>query len=355
MACPQDDLPILAGAADGHGRSLRGVRGGRSRLSIWSRIGILAATLLGLAVAVWTIGDVGLTQIVQTAQRMGPGGFAALCAWSLFTSALLGGAWYSAAPGEPPRRVVLFAWARLVRDAASNLLPFSELGAILIGWRTLIGASVPAARVYSSFVVDLTTEMASQVVYTLFSLLAIAPLLAGARAAELRPAIVGGTAVMIGFIVLFFTMQGAVLALAARIAARFLPGATVLAQVQAELSRTYAMRGRVLAAFLFNLAAWTATGTGAWFMLELMGSDIALWKVLSLEGLIFTLRSIAFFVPGAIGVQEAAYVFVAPLFGLAPEAALALSLGKRARDLVIGAVTLIAWQIRESRALIARQ
>jgi putative membrane protein len=325
------------------------------RLNTWSRIGILAATLLGLAIAVWTIGDVGLMQIAETARRMGAGGFAAVCAWSLFTSALLGGAWHSAAPGEPPRRVALFAWARLVRDGASNLLPFSELGAILIGWRTLIGASVPAARVYSSFVVDLTTEMASQVVYTLFSLIAIAPLLAGAGAAQLRPAIIGGTAVMIALIVLFFKMQPLVLALAARIAARFLPGATVLDEVQAELSRTYAMRGHVLAAFLFNLAAWTATGTGSWFLLELMGSDIALWKVLSLEGLIFTLRSIAFFVPGAIGVQEAGYLFVAPLFGLAPEAALALSLGKRARDMLIGAAALLIWQIRESRALIAQR
>lgn len=309
--------------------------------------------MLGLAVAVWTIGDVGLLQVVQTAQRMGPGGFAAICAWSLFTSTLLGGAWHSAAPGEPPRRIVLFAWARLVRDAASNLLPFSELGAILIGWRTLIGASVAPARVYSSFVVDLTTEMASQVVYTLFSLLAMAPLLMGASAAGLRPAIIGGTAVMVGCIFLFMRMQKVVLALAVRIAAKFLPETTVLGEVQAELTRIYAQRGRVLAAFLFNLAAWTASGVSAWFVLELMGSDIALWKVLSLEGVIFALRSMAFVIPGAIGVQEAAYLLVAPLFGLAPEAALALSLAKRARDLVIGALALLVWQINESRGLMA--
>ena len=125
------------------------------------------------------------------------------------------------------------------------------------------------------------------------------------------------------------------------------------AAVQAELTRIYAQRGRVIAAFLFNLAAWTASGVSAWFVLELMGSDIALWKVLSLEGVIFALRSMAFVIPGAIGVQEAAYVLVAPLFGLAPEAALALSLAKRARDLVIGALALLVWQINESRGLMA--
>lgn len=310
--------------------------------------------MLGLAIAVWTIGDVGLAEIAQTAQRMGPGGFVAICAWSLVTSWLLGGAWQAAAPGEPQPPLLLFAWARLVRDAVSNLLPFSELGGIYIGVRTLIRAAVPAPRVYASFVVDLTTEMASQLVYTLFSLLAMAPLLMGASAAGLRPAIIGGTAVMVGCIFLFMRLQKVVLALAARIAARFLPEATVLSEVEAELSRIYAQRGRVLTAFLFNLAAWTTSGMSAWFVLKFMGSDIALWKVLSLEGIIFALRSMAFVIPGAIGVQEAAYLLVAPLFGLAPEAALALSLAKRARDLVIGVLALLGWQIRESRDILAR-
>ncbi len=310
--------------------------------------------MLGLAVAIWTIGDVGLADIMHTAQRMGAGGFAAICAWSLFTSWLLGCAWHSAAPGEPARPILYFAWARLVRDSVSNLLPFSELGGIVVGVRTLVRAAVPPHRVYASFVVDLTTEMASQVVYTLFSLLAMAPLLAGAQAAQLRPAIIGGTAVMIGCIFLFMKMQRFVIGLAGRIAAGFLPETTVLADVEAELSRIYAQRRRVLAAFVFNLAAWTASGVSAWFLLELMGSDIALWKVLALEGVIFALRSMAFVIPGAIGVQEAAYVFVGPLFGLSPEAALALSLAKRARDVVISALSLLIWQIQESRDLIAK-
>lgn len=310
--------------------------------------------MLGLAVAIWTIGDVGLADIARTAQRMGLGGFAAVCAWSFVTSWLLGCAWHAAAPGAPARPILPFAWARLVRDSVSNLLPFSELGGIVVGVRTLIRAGLPVPRVYASFVVDLTTEMASQVVYTLFSLMAMAPLLAGAGAAQLRPAIIGGTAVMIGCIFLFMKMQRVVIALAARIVAGFLPETTVLGEVEAELSRIYAQRRRVLAAFVFNLAAWTTSGLSAWFLLALMGSDIALWKVLALEGVIFALRSMAFVVPGAIGVQEAAYVFVGPLFGLAPDAALALSLAKRARDTVISAVALLVWQIGESKDLLAR-
>jgi len=69
--------------------------------------------------------------------------------------------------------------------------------------------------------------------------------------------------------------------------------------------------------------------------------------VIALESLIFALRGAAFVVPGAIGVQEAGYVLLGPLLGLDPQAAVALSLIKRARDVVIGLPSLVAWQAVE--------
>jgi uncharacterized membrane protein YbhN (UPF0104 family) len=63
-------------------------------------------------------------------------------------------------------------------------------------------------------------------------------------------------------------------------------------------------------------------------------------------------RSVAFAVPGALGVQEGAYVVIGLLFGLSPQDALALSLLKRARDLVIGAPALVIWQVMEGRRLL---
>ena len=76
--------------------------------------------------------------------------------------------------------------------------------------------------------------------------------------------------------------------------------------------------------------------------------------VVAIEALIFAVRSIAFVVPGALGVQEGAYLLLAPLFGLDPEAAIALSLLKRARDVVIGLPALLTWQAGEGRKLLAR-
>jgi len=70
--------------------------------------------------------------------------------------------------------------------------------------------------------------------------------------------------------------------------------------------------------------------------------------VLVLEALLYAIRSIAFAVPNAVGVQEGAYVVLGASFGLTPEAGLALSLLKRARDAAIGLPTLVAWELIES-------
>ncbi|CAN5130241.1 HpnL family protein [soil metagenome] len=297
-------------------------------------------------------GEAGFTDVLAVSRRLGVTGFLIFCLWSMGQFLLLGAAWLAAAVGEPLRRVGLFTWARMVREAMADLLPFSQIGGIVGGARTLIVAGIPQARVHGSFVVDMTTEMAAQLVYTLFGLALMASLLIGDGAAiALRPMILGGTGIMVAIIMFFFMVQRSALDLTARIAGHFLPGSvTAIADIRAELVRIYACRVRVALAFGFNLAGWVASGVGAWIVLRLMDVPISLWSVLSLESLIFTLRSIAFVIPGALGVQEAAYALAGPLFGLPPESALALSLAKRGRDIALGLPTLLLWQVAEVRA-----
>ena len=73
-----------------------------------------------------------------------------------------------------------------------------------------------------------------------------------------------------------------------------------------------------------------------------------------LESLILATRTAAFFVPGALGVQEGVLVLLGGMIGLGPEVALALSLVKRVRELVIGVPGLLAWQVAEGKNLLSR-
>jgi uncharacterized membrane protein YbhN (UPF0104 family) len=105
-----------------------------------------------------------------------------------------------------------------------------------------------------------------------------------------------------------------------------------------------------------HFIAWALGALEAWIAFHLMGAPISLAEAATIDSLVMGLRTFAFFVPGAIGVQEAAYVALCALFGISPGFALAFSLVRRGRDFLIGVPCLFAWQMVEGRrALFARQ
>ena len=103
--------------------------------------------------------------------------------------------------------------------------------------------------------------------------------------------------------------------------------------------------------FVIHLVCWIAATTEAWLALRFAGAQLEFGAVLVIEGLLYAVRSAAFAVPNAVGVQEGAYILLGGSFGLTPEMALALSLLKRARDLALGLPVLAACQFFEGRRL----
>ncbi|MDB5715401.1 MAG: HpnL family protein [Sphingomonadales bacterium] len=315
----------------------------------YARLGLLFATIIGLLVAGWTIGEVGARQVLASMATVGWLGMLTFTAWSIGTLALLGAAWFAVAPGEPFHRLPLFIWARTTREAATDVLPFSQLGGLVVGARTLTAKRVPMPIVYASMIADMTTELASQLLFTLAGVAVLLLILADQPVrASIMPLALLGTGGMAAIVAVLAFAQRPMLRLATALATRFLPGsAGALATVRTQLDAIYREPKRVIAAFVFNLFAWIASAAGAWVALKFMGVSAPLWGIVALEALIFTLRSVAFFIPGAVGVQEAAYALIGPLFGLPPTTAVAVSLLKRARDLVIGVPALIIWQRSE--------
>ena len=312
---------------------------------------LLAATAAGLAAGVWAIGRAGLGDIVDGIAALGWGGFGLLLAASLLVNAVLGAAWFAATPGEPLRRLPLFTWARMTREAASDLLPFSQLGGLAVGARTLITGGVAPRRAYAGMIADMSAEMLAQLILTLFGVWTLGRVLVDPAAnATLRPLALGGAAVATGIAFGFIALQRPLLRLAGAMAARVLGGAQVAVEaVLTELAAFHRARGAMLATFALNLTAWIGSTACAWLVLRLVGAPVGFAAVVALESLIFALRSAAFVIPGALGVQEAGYILLAPLFGIDPGTAVALSLVKRGRDLAIGLPVLLVWQAGEIR------
>jgi len=81
-----------------------------------------------------------------------------------------------------------------------------------------------------------------------------------------------------------------------------------------------------------------------------LGHDVSLWQGIILESLSQAMKSAGFAIPGGLGVQEGGLLLLAPLCGLPAEDALALSLLKRLREMVLGVPALIAWHPIAARA-----
>jgi hypothetical protein len=99
-------------------------------------------------------------------------------------------------------------------------------------------------------------------------------------------------------------------------------------------------RGRLWSAFALHLGCWCLGAAETWVTFRLLGVNLTLWQALAIDGTVVGLRTFGWLVPAAAGVQEAAYLLAAAVFGISPAAALAASLARRARDLVLGVGTL---------------
>jgi uncharacterized membrane protein YbhN (UPF0104 family) len=97
---------------------------------------------------------------------------------------------------------------------------------------------------------------------------------------------------------------------------------------------THARGSRIAATFALSLAGWLA-GTGeVYWMLGFLQHPVSWSDALLLESLGQAIRAAGFAIPGSLGVQEGGYLLIAPLAGLPSDVALALSLGKRSREIL---------------------
>lgn len=317
------------------------------------RLLIAAVAAFGLCGSLWFFGP-GLLDALATLTRASVAVLVVYAGYSCAVLVLLGAAWAVAA-GEPARAIGVFAWARIVREAAADLLPFSQVGAIVISFRIVLAGGVDAAVVYASFIADLTTELGSQL---LFVLCGLTVLWIGAPASGDRELVFVGLALGIALLVALaaaFASAYWTLPLAQRLIGVAMPGAAAaLAATRNGLVAVYRHRSRVATTFLLNLIGWFASAFGVWLALRWVGIDVPPMRIVALESLICVLRSVAFAIPAGIGVQEAGYGLLGPLLGLPLEAALSIALLKRLRDVIVALPVLLIWQASQFSGLSTR-
>jgi glycosyltransferase 2 family protein len=313
------------------------------------RLGVIA--VVGGVLAFYILKNTGLQPILLAVAAVGWHGFTILCVYQLGLFVLLGTAWCVLIPASCRSRLRVFIWARMVRDATTDLLPFSHLGGIVLGARTATvqGVSQPAA--FGSMVVDVTAEMLAQIAFTAAGIMILtASTRHNSMAFSVTSGAVFGLLTLVVGCAAFTAFQRYGRALSSRLLLRLFPNVGLVTESVAQFIReTYRRPAKVGLSVLFHCAGWVASALSTWIALFLMGVHARIWPVLAIESLVCAVRSVAFWVPNGLGVQEAAYAAIAPLFGIGAEIGLAVSILKRARDIAVGTPILLVWHWSESR------
>jgi len=238
------------------------------------------------------------------------------------------------------REVILTRWAG---ESAMCLTPGGQIGGPVIMARHLAqrGMSMPEAA--AAITVSTTLQTLAQIV---FALMGVA--LLGEHASRLLPAAVrtslwvAGAALVLTVVPFYFVQRHGLFSRLLRMAMRFAGNrdwSELVSQAEAideAVNRVYRRRGRAAWSFVLNLIGWLV-GTGeVYLILVLLNSPVSWRDALLLESLGQAIRGAAFAIPGSLGVQEGGYLLLAPLVGLTPNAALALSLAKRTREILLG-------------------
>jgi len=317
------------------------------------QVSILTA-IAGMAVIVALVVYFGAGEVMRSLFAVGITGFAAICAMQLALTAALGLAWRALLPGAATGMVM---WARLVRDSTAEALPLPQVGGYVLGARALALTGVSGTLAAASTIVDVTLEFLAQLPFTAIGLglyLWLQPdtQLGGPVALGLAVAAVAAAA--------FVVAQRRGLNYVDRIAAhlgagwaeRSAAGAAALHQALADIYRD---RAGLWLSFALHFVCWIASAAQVWLLLWLAGAPLSFAAVLAIESLLYAVRTAAFVVPQAVGVQEGAYILLGAGFGLTPEMSLALSFLKRGRDYAIGLPTVAVWQAIEGHRLWRRR
>ncbi|MEX0696652.1 MAG: lysylphosphatidylglycerol synthase domain-containing protein [Dongiaceae bacterium] len=243
--------------------------------------------------------------------------------------------------------------------SVETLLPVASIGGEVVKARVVMRSGVSGADATASVVVDKTVQAVSLILWGLVGVAALAWV--GGGRAVMNTALSGIallTAGVAGFIVVqrvgMFGILARVVGKATALADR--PGLAGSADgLDAAIGALYRRPGPIVAAGILRLAASVALTAEILLAAYLMGHPLRPWDALILQSLTSLLRGATFVVPNGWGVQEGGYLVLGGVIGLSPELMLAVSLATRARDLLVSAPGLLAWQLVEGRSLWRRR
>ncbi len=308
-----------------------------------------ATWIVGIGAVLVMVGVHGFAEVLSATAVAGWGllWVCAIQALPMFADAVAW-RWLITTPERVP--LSLLFWIRWIGEAVNNLLPTATIGGeFLRAWLANRAGGVVGTVAGASVVVDLTLAVLTQVVFTIMGLGVLVAL--GADRHLVDAALIGGGLLTVCVLLFFIAQRAGMFGFSSRLVASVAnrAGWTSLVDdataLDGAIRTLYARRPAVIASAIWRLLGWLAGTLEVWAALWFLGHPVGFAEALMVESLVRAVRSAAFMVPGALGVQEGSLIVLGSVIGLAPDVSLALSLVKRVRELAWGLPGLAAWQL----------
>jgi putative membrane protein len=312
----------------------------------------LPGFLVGLALFTALLAVHGVRE-VGSVLRVAGAGLLLVAAYHLVPMLVDAIGWRRLLPSELRPSAARMLWARWIGESVNGLLPVLQVGGNIVKASLLAKTGIGGAVAGATVVVDVTLVMLTQVIFTVIGL-ALLLLHIGGHMLALPVAV--GLVIMGSILAAFYAAQrqgvfGTLAQMLVRVGrgrwSTLVMGGDAL---DASVGVLYRQPRTIAAASVWHLTSWLLGAGEVWLALWLLGRPVGLGEAIMLESLGQAVRAGAFAVPGALGVQEGGYVMLGRVIGLGPETALALSLTKRVRELLLGIPGLIAWQLDAARS-----
>ncbi len=309
-----------------------------------TRLGLICGLTALIALVIWQ----GIGEI--TAALVATGwGLLLVTAFHLLPMLSSSLCWRGLFPPEHRPALPRLLQARWIGESINGLLPVAQVGGELAKARWMMHYNVPGSAAGASVVVELTITLMTQILFTLIGLALL--LLHLEPGLNLVLSIILGIVAIGALLFIFYSAQRQrFFSKIAHFVNHIAGGREWLSmsggadQLDTAIEHIYGNKKVLAFASAWRLLSWIV-GTGeVWLLMYFLGMPISLAEALLLESLGQAIRAAGFFIPASLGIQEGGFLLLGAVLGIPPHTALALSLGKRIRELILGLPGLMTWQ-----------
>jgi putative membrane protein len=265
--------------------------------------------------------------------------------------------WHALMPGKKKPGHLFMLYILWLRTSVNNLMPVARIGGEVVAVRVMIKHGISKATAIASTVVEITLSVIAVFLFDALGIGMFAHHVDGRHVTiQLILGLVISAPVIAALVIVqragFFGLLTKLFNLMLR--DKWTKFAGDAAKLDRAVLTMYRRRVSVGYCTVWQFISWCSGAGEIWLALHFLGHELPPSQAFMIEALIQATASVAFAVPGALGVQEAGFVFFGRMLGLTPEIAAALAVIRRCRDLLIFVPGLITWQIQEGRWLLGR-